>query len=343
MYLVRNGCPAKSILEERDLLMLRKAFSLTVLLLCAILLASYIGRHLSDFESLSNISFIYILLIGCCCLLALSVNGLFLKVLTIDFGIDLSFLEHFSISIVTSFGNTFLPMKGGAGLRAVYLKSKYNFDYSYFLSSLAGNYLVVFNVTSLAALIGMFSLYFVGEGFHSFTACVFLLLYVLTSWGIFYPPAVLDWIPVKLLREHINQVLAGWQMIRKSRRTVLELFILTILYVMLSSLATWLEFAAFGMKDSAGVSIGFLKSVSFTAIAILSLLISLTPAALGIKEGMLMLSSQFLGISPSQALAVSLLDRTMNFTVLALFFGFASFHLKKQLRQRTRIPPASLS
>jgi hypothetical protein len=40
-------------------------------------------------------------------------------------------------------------LKGGAGFRAVYLKSKYNFDYWYFESSLAGNYLVAFSILLL--------------------------------------------------------------------------------------------------------------------------------------------------------------------------------------------------
>lgn len=318
----------------------RKACSISALLLCAFFLASYIERHLSDFESLSNISIIYVFIIGVCCLLALTVNGLFLKVLTIDFGVDLSFLEYFSISIVTSFGNIFLPMKGGAGLRAVYLKSKYNFDYSYFISSLAGNYLVAFNVTSLVALIGMAALYFLDGGFHFLTAGIFSTILVLTSWGIFFPPAALDWIPVRGLRDRVNQVLSGWNITRRSSGTVLNLILLTVLNLAVLSLITWLEFAAFAMKDASGNSVGFLKSIIFTAIGVFSLLVSITPAALGIREALLMFSSQFLGISPSQALAVSLLDRTINFIVLVLFFGFASFHLKKQLKAKIPISAA---
>jgi uncharacterized membrane protein YbhN (UPF0104 family) len=263
--------------------------------------------------------------------LSLVVNGLFLKVLTVDFGIDLSFSEYFSISVVTSFGNIFLPMKGGAGFRAVYLKSRYNFDYSYFLSSLAGNYLIAFHVTSLVALAGIILLRINTGMFNLPAAGVFVGIAALTAWGILFPPSALDWIPFKWPREKLGQILAGWRVTSRSRHTVLNLFGLALLNVILGSTVTWCEFAAFHMRDASGEAIGFLQSVIFTSIGALSILLSVTPAALGIKESLLMFSSESLGISPSQALAVSLLDRTVTFVVLALFFGFASIYLRKQV------------
>ncbi len=134
----------------------------------------------------------------------------------------------------------------------------------------------------------------------------------------------------------MNQVLSGWQHRQEVPQSSVSLFGLTVLNMALSSAMTWLEFAAFSMKDAFGNAIGFSQSVVFTAISSLSVFVGITPAALGIRESLLMFSSEILGISPSQALAVSLLDRTINFIVLALFFGFASIYLKKQLKVKVR-------
>ena len=110
-------------------------------------------------------------------------------VTAISFGIDLHFFEYFSISIITSIGNIFLPMKGGAGFRAVYLKSRYDFDYSYFLSSLAANYLVVFGVSSAVAL-GCLALFYLDSGVFSFPATmVFLAVGAVTCMGSLLPAA----------------------------------------------------------------------------------------------------------------------------------------------------------
>ena len=88
------------------------------------------------------------------------------------------------------------------------------------------------------------------------------------------------------------------------------------------------------MKDLAGNPIGFVQSVVFTSVATLSLLVALTPSALGIKEGLLMFCSESLGITPAQALAVSVLDRAVGFVVLVLVFNLASIYLKKELRAK---------
>ncbi|MEN6437830.1 MAG: lysylphosphatidylglycerol synthase transmembrane domain-containing protein [Syntrophobacter sp.] len=312
----------------------RKTISAATLLVCAIAFYFYIRDHLSEFSSISDVSVQYVILIGCASLAGLIVNGLFLKVLLDEFGIRLGFSEYFSISILTSFGNVFLPMKGGAGFKAVYLKSKYNYDYSYFVAGLAGNYLVCFNVTALTALAGM-GLYWSGTGYFNIpAAAVFIGIAVAAFWVIFFPPRAFDWIPLRWARAQANQVLSGWNTVRKSGRTVAYLFILASTNVFISSVMCWLEFSAFGMRDAQGLPIGIAQSAVFSAIGSLAVFIGLTPAALGVRESLLMFSSEILGISPAQALTASLLDRTVSFLVLAMLFSFASIYIKKQLNPR---------
>lgn len=308
-----------------------------LLLAFTVFFALYIRDHFSEFVNVSEVSARYLLAIGSVSLAGFVVNGLFLKVLLARFGIEIDFMEHFSLSIVTSFGNIFLPMKGGAGIRAVYLKSKYNFDYSYFVASLAGNYLVCFGVTGMAALGGM-GFYWASAGFFSVPAAlVFFSITAGALWAILRPPRTADWIPLRRAKDLANQMLAGWHIVRESSRTVLQLLGLTTLNMVLGSVTVWLEFAAFGMKDIHGSPIGLAQSAVFSAISGFSIFVGLTPAALGVRESVLMFSSEILGITPLQALAVSLLDRTLSFLVLAIFFAFASLHIKKRLRAKAPV------
>lgn len=311
---------------------MRKFLSTAVFLVCLFFLYFYVKDNLSDFTKISEISLPYVLLIGFLSLTTLVTNGLFLKVLTSDFGIDLNFFEYVSVSIITSFGNIFLPMKGGAGFRAVYLKSHYDFDYSYFLSSLAANYLISFNITSVAALACLAVFYFYSGAFSFPVVLVFVGVASLTSWAIFSSPPALEWVPLHRTREKVKQVVSGWHIIRKSHKTLSLLCLLSALNLFLGATCTWLEFAAFRMTDPSGHGIGFLQATIFTAIGSLAFLISITPAALGIKESVLMFSSQFLGISPSQALAVSLLDRSVSVLVLCIFFGFSWVYINRKLK-----------
>lgn len=113
--------------------------------------------------------------------------------------------------------------------------------------------------------------------------------------------------------------------------------VLSAANIFLGFAVTWLEFAAFHMTDANGNGIGFLQAAIFSAIGALSFLISITPAALGIKESLLMFSSKFQGITQSQALAVSLIDRSVNVLVISLFFGFASIYINSKIKTKNAL------
>jgi len=69
-----------------------------------------------------------------------------------------------------------------------------------------------------------------------------------------------------------------------------------------------------------GVGANLLKILLYNCLAGVSLLISLTPGALGVREGIFFLTSDVLGISGDGIMQLALLDRGV--TVLTLFFWF---------------------
>lgn len=77
--------------------------------------------------------------LGCVRLALQVVEGLVVGALTVGLYIDPGFLECLSISIITSFGNI-SPPGGGAGFKALYLRSRRDFDYSCFASAFTANY-----------------------------------------------------------------------------------------------------------------------------------------------------------------------------------------------------------
>jgi uncharacterized membrane protein YbhN (UPF0104 family) len=73
-------------------------------------------------------------------------------------GIQITGRESFMLSSVTAAGNFILPLRAGAGLRALYLKKVYGFPVSHFTSTLA----VYFLVTVLfAGIMGMLSVVYI--------------------------------------------------------------------------------------------------------------------------------------------------------------------------------------
>src|SRR5262249_10303783 len=72
-------------------------------------------------------------------------------------------LECISLSVVTTAVNLLVPLRGGAGVRAVYLKHRHGFEYSNFLATLYGYQVLrvlVCAVGAASAVLGMV----LGEG-----------------------------------------------------------------------------------------------------------------------------------------------------------------------------------
>ncbi len=305
----------------------KKLISSCVLMFSIIFLGYYSVGHLGDFKQITRIPITYAIAIYALYIPFLIVNGIFLKLTTIDFGINMKFLEYTSISILTTFGNIFLPFRAGFGIRAVYLRSKYGFDYTSFLASMAGNYIVIFNLSSLIALAATAKIYCERGYWNSTLTIILLAIALFTLYTIFFAPESAAVVPFKPVRDRADSVLQGWSVIRKSKKNIFYLFLLSLVNLLLMALITSLEFSALGITDVTGSPITFLQSVFLATLSSLSLLVGITPGALGVREGILMLTSQFVSIAPAQMLAVSILDRAINFSLLLILFKFASRYL----------------
>ena len=72
----------------------------------------------------------------------------------------------------------------------------------------------------------------------------------------------------------------------------------------------YLQFRVFGFD------IDFIKCLFLASLGSLSILISITPAGLGINEAVIVFSALTIGITPAQSLLVALLGRVISFLVL---------------------------
>ena len=115
----------------------------------------YFYNNRADLLVVLQISPKYLLVIFLLYTLTFFINGIFIKIVLKSFKKTLPVFESFYISIISSLGNYFLPMRGGAAIRSVYLKKKFDFPYSHFVSTLYGMYIIVFLVSSFIGLLSL--------------------------------------------------------------------------------------------------------------------------------------------------------------------------------------------
>jgi len=260
-------------------------------------------------------------------------NAFFLIVILKSFNLSIKTKDGIYISVLTTIGNYFTPFKGGMGIRAVYLKKKYKLSYTKFLSSLAGNYILIFFINSIVALCGTAIL--LSQGKHIATSLILIFLGLFLSLLIIIvfpvPTGLLKKIQVPLVDKFISRVILvidGWNIISRDWKTLSRLMFLTFITIPLTLLLYIIEF------KSLGIEISFLNVLLFSSISSIAFLISITPGSLGIKEAILILFQTTLLLDTSEILAVSIIDRVVTFFVMIMLWVVIKLYKSNILNSR---------
>ena len=238
-----------------------------------------------------------------------TIIGLFSKVIMKVFGLRLKIKEWFGLAIITTLGNYLLPLRGGAGLRAAYLKKRHAFPLTHFLSTFLAISLFTIITNSLA---GIASLAFLNTLPRQILWPLFLffssLLFV-TIIGAWIP-ATSPWFE-RIRLPYLLQLIEAWQNIRSHHRVMKNLFLLTVANNLSLTLMIYLGYRAMGIDLQ--LAEGFLMGAVFG----LAGFVSITPGSLGVQEAVVVFSAQAVGISPAQGLALAVVIR-----VVILFWTF---------------------
>ena len=111
-------------------------------------------------------------------------RSLFNKIMMFRLGVCISISESFMLSCVTTAGNFLLPFRGGAGLRAIYMKKLYKLPYSHFASSLAIFQLVNISFISIVGCL-ILIYFFLSYGYFRYELFLILIaIFIFTAWAL---------------------------------------------------------------------------------------------------------------------------------------------------------------
>ena len=300
----------------------KKTRLISTVLVLAVFIA-YFLLNVQKFKPLLNINFLLLLVVALGNILGIFINGLFTKFILEPFKKYISIVETFYVSVISSIGNFFAPAGTGFGIRAVYLKKKHGLPYSEFISTLSGNYILVFLVNSL---IGLLALYLLKDEYSS----QYLALTGIFG-AMFIVSLLLSIIRIPILRtsaskktklssvvETLYRVTHGWNKIVANKKLILELFCLTFANFLLTVFTYW------AIIHSLHLTIAFPALLLFSVLGSLSIFINITPANLGIKEAIYIFFSSILGFSISEIILIALVERGVQFVVLLALWLYSS-------------------
>ena len=126
------------------------------------------------------------------------------------------------------------------------------------------------------------------------------------------------------LINRVIRVVNGWNLIKKNKKTIFLVTLLSLSQLLLSALMLYLQFKVFGIQ------ISYTSSLFLASLGSLAIIIAITPAGLGIQEAITVFSALTLGISPAESLAAVLIGRVISMLVLFILGPIFSVILIKK-------------
>jgi uncharacterized membrane protein YbhN (UPF0104 family) len=294
--------------------------------------AWYVWKHASDFTIVTQVPLTRILALYGLFSVIIVLNGLYIRDVLLAFNIRLHTKEWLSLTVATSAINFILPFRGGAAFRALYLKSRYQLNFSDFLQTMSVMYIMHLFVYSSMGLLGMALLWHQGISYDVPLAVLFAITAFISISSILWNVPVKQSMPVPL--RQIVYILNGWIALQKKKFLSIRLIIYTIFYALVTLAISKLAFSVYGVDLSWG---GAMFQAASQSIA---LLISFTPGALGIAELMSIYVGQSLSYTTSEALIVQTLLRVVSWSMLLVLAPIAMHILNNS--PKVRMPSASV-
>ncbi len=247
--------------------------------------------------------------------------------------LDIKKKENLTLTYKGYMGNFFGFGKTGTGYKALFLKNKFNFSYVKFVSF----YIFLQTLTLFFTSLICFSLLFftnISETELKSTLLLVLIFIMAISLLSNYILNLISKLKVLKKIKYLNNILENneqnniflknltFKNPKFVKVLILQIFIQVNLFLQIYLQATSLD-----------IHINLLSNFVYNLISQISIFLSVTPNAIGIKEFILILSNDFIGLSATDVFNLAVLDRLTDFLSLVLFSVF--FYTIKKFNTRS--------
>lgn len=293
-----------------------------------ILLGWYIYQNQDIFKYIHSIEWKQVLLIILLDLISFFVNSLldWSMINRLHHG-RVSFWDCYFLGYANSFLNKILPtIGGGAAFRAAFLKKKYDFSYSHFISTISGLYIISFFSTSLMGLCCMVWIYLNYRVFNGLVMLIFLGILLFCLFVILFSPHIPQ--HENQAFQVLNNVFDGWRVIKKEPRFIVLYASLAIVFLLLAALQTLISYEAIDVETN------FVSMLFLSTLGIIQAFLNFTPDGIGVREGLFVFSSSLVQIPGNVLVLGSLVLRAVSFCTTFVIGGICYAFLARQFKGR---------
>ncbi len=312
-----------------------RLISAVTLLSFTVILTWYLNNNWAQFQGIDLVN--PLLLLPTLILIFANIYcvGAVLELAIEPHGVKLSKNEIFGLSALTRFANHISPSYLGAAIRATYLKKNYDVSYAKFTSSFALSNVLQFLISGLLVLT-IFFLYI--QSFANFQPILVIIFALFAFFTALYMPvgniasliagksAKLRGKKAKVL-ERLSEAVTQYDKVRSHPGILVRTlwWMLTLLFV--SSITLWLLYRVLGFD------VDLVATLFITSIAGWTIIFSITPAGIGIREGLMVFAANLAGVSIPATLTAAILLRVLTFLTISTL---SSYYAPKLLNTTIR-------
>lgn len=290
------------------------------------LLVWYLYNNRGVLGSLKNIRWQQILCIIILDTASFLIGALLNKSLINRFDPKVSLLDCFYLQYVNNFLNKILPtIGGGAAFRAIYLKRKYQFPYSQFISTVGGLYVISFLSVAVVGIACLLVIYIRYNQFNLVILMAFIGLLLPCLFIILFSPQI----PAsnnKFLKV-LKSIVEGWNIIKRDSKFILVYAALSVVLLLISAVQTLISYQALGVQTT------FIPMLFLATLGIILAFLNFTPDGIGIKEGIYIFSADLVQMPDSILVLGSLVLRGISFCTTLIMGGISYWVLMRELKR----------
>lgn len=282
----------------------KKIFSLIITFFVLTVFIIYFINNKNQFSVIADISLIQTLTILTGQIIIILANSLILVHIARLFKKKIPLIEAFQVTSYSAIINFFGFLQGGVGFRGYYLYKKFDISVKKYIAMTTLQYLFIFSISLLLILVGLAA---TGNIKFAITSLLFIIICLFVFFMISHKVSFL-----KNLRERFVSTLT-----ESSKSTFTMVFFLSMLQLFGSGLAY------FAALNAVGAEVNFGSLLIYTGLSQFSILIAITPGAIGVREALLLIAQKQMNLSTQNIVLAATIDRIVYFITLTLITPFA--------------------
>ncbi len=284
----------------------------------------YVCSHRDEFSFLATASQGDLILAAACVLLSYMLNSYQLGLFLVKLGLPLNPGERLALTMAMMLGNIVIPMRGGSGALAVYLKAVHRFDFASFAVIYGGTALLMGLINSALALGALAYLAAVRNFYQPVLMAISGIFFIGSAYLVFTPPPT-PW-KHKGGLGMLFRISQGWRFITVDKPLMQALIFSTALIVICILGAFWFIYQA---TES---SISFWGVVVTASLGNIANLAPFTPGSLGVFDAVAIQIPLLFHLDLPRSMAATFLFRSLCFG-WALVCGLpASWYMAQKIR-----------